>query len=523
MPEVEFVVAWPDGRAQRCISPSRSIEQAVVAGGRYPVAEFLRRTRAALTLGNERLRAIRGFGCSSASELIEQLEAAAAPLDPGAVIGVERVRLVRTPRRFPSPERIDGHRSVVIVGGGQAGLAASWALTQRGIDHVILERDRLASSWRSQRWDAFCLVTPNWQCRLPGHPYDGDDPDGFMLKDAIIDYVERYAERFGPPLLEGVAVTAVESAQDGRFAVATSHGDLTADHVVLAVGGYHVPRIPPIGERLPAAVTQLHSSQYRNPSSLPDGATLVVGSGQSGAQIAEDLHLAGREVHLAVGSAPRVARRYRGRDCVAWLNDIGHYRMPITEHPEGLSARREPNHYVTGRGGGRDIDLRAFARDGMSLHGRLLESDGARLRFAPDLEQNLDGADATAERIKDTIDRWIATQGIDAPQEARYEPVWHPPHDGATPLELDAGGVRSVIWATGFVSDWSWVKLDAFDERGSPEHLRGVTKVEGLSVLGLPWLHTWGSGRFAGIAEDALYVADRIAERAGAAAQSRAA
>ena len=524
MPEVEFTVRWPGGRTQRCISPSRAIERAVVAGGRYPVAEFLRRTREGLEAANARLRSLRGFGCSSASELIEDLAATAAPLPDDALVTVDCVRLVNTPRRVPAPEHLEGHRSVVVVGGGQAGLAASWELTQRAIDHVILERDRLASSWRSQRWDEFCLVTPNWQCRLPGHPYDGDDPDGFMLKDAIIDYVERYAARFGPPLYEGVAVTAVERRQDGApFTVTTTRGELTADNVVIAVGGYHVPRIPRIGGLMPPGVTQLHSSQYRNPSSLPDGAILVVGSGQSGAQIAEDLHLAGREVHLAVGSAPRVARRYRGRDCVAWLEDIGHYRMPITEHPEGPSARHEPNHYVTGRGGGRDIDLRAFAREGMRLRGRLLDCAGRELRFAPDLEANLDAADATMERIKDTIDRWIATQGLDVPEEARYEPVWTPPYDGGAPLDLVAGGVRSVIWATGFVPDWSWVKLDVVDERGHPEHLRGITPVDGLAVLGLPWLHTWGSGRFAGIAEDAGHVVEQIAARMGVRARAGAA
>ena len=167
-------------------------------------------------------------------------------------------------------------------------------------------------------------------------------------------------------------------------------------------------------------MTSLHSSEYRNPSSLPDGAVLVVGSGQSGAQIAEDLHLAGREVHLSVGTAPRVARRYRGRDCVAWLHDSGHYRMPIDEHPQGVAARREANHYVTGRGGGRDIDLRAFALDGMALHGRLTDADAGVLSFAGDLRENLDAADATAERIKDTIDRYIEARGIDAPAEARY-------------------------------------------------------------------------------------------------------
>ncbi len=247
-----------------------------------------------------------------------------------------------------------------------------------------------------------------------------------------------------------------------------------------------------------------------------------MGSGQSGAQIAEDLHLAGREVHLAVGSAPRVSRRYRGRDCVAWLHDIGHYRMPITEHPEGLSARREPNHYVTGRGGGRDIDLRLFARDGMRLHGRLLAGVGEELEFAADLAKNLDAADATAERIKDTIDRWILGQDIRAPEEPRYEPVWHPPSDGGEPLDLAASNVRTVIWATGFTPNWSWVKLPIFDERGYPEHERGITTMEGVSVLGLPWLHTWGSGRFAGIAEDAEHVVEHIAARATGRARTAA-
>jgi putative flavoprotein involved in K+ transport len=515
MPEIEFTVRWPDGRAQRCTSPSRSIERAIVTGARYPVPEFVRRTRAALELGSARLRELRGFGCSAASQLVDQLDAAAAAFGPGELVAIERMRGVRPRRRFPGPSIVEGHRTVVVVGGGQAGLAASFELTRHGIDHVVLERDRLASSWRDQRWDEFCLVTPNWQCQLPGHPYDGDDPDGFMLKASIIDYIERYADAFGPPLWEGVAVTQV-TREGNRFTVSTPRGALTCDHVVIAVGGYHVPRIPAIGAALSPAITQLHSSAYRNHDSLPDGAVLVVGSGQSGAQIAEDLHLAGRPVHLAVGSAPRVARRYRGRDCVAWLHDIGHYRMPIGEHPQGLGARREPNHYVTGRGGGRDIDLRAFARDGMRLHGRLLGAEGTRLAFAADLARNLDGADATAERIKDTIDRWILGQDIRAPEEPRYEPVWQPPSDGGEPLDLAAAGVRTVVWATGFTPDWGWVKLPMFDERGRPEHERGITRVDGLSVLGLPWLHTWGSGRFAGIAQDARHVVARIAERAGA-------
>jgi len=311
---------------------------------------------------------------------------------------------------------------------------------------------------------------------------------------------------------------------DGGFRVQTSRGELTADQVILAVGGYHVPALPRLAAALPPAITQLHSSSYRNPGSLPDGSVLVVGSGQSGAQIAEDLHVAGREVHLSVGSAPRVARFYRGRDCVAWLEDMGHYDMPIEDHPQGLAARREPNHYVTGRDGGHDIDLRAMARDGMHLHGRLLGVEGGRLVFADDLVERLDAADAVADRIKDAIDRHISAHGISAPVEARYTPVWEPPHapDDRRRLSMAHDAVGSVVWATGFRSDWSWVKVPAFDGSGYPVHRRGVTTVPGLYVLGLPWLHTWGSGRFAGIDRDARHVANAVAEHRAVEARAAA-
>ncbi len=512
MPEVHFTLRWPDGSAQRCVSPSRTIERALTEGGRYPCAELLQRARSALQAGSERVRATYGFACSSAAQQIEDLEAAAARLGvPGdGVVRVERLRRAPTRPRFPAPDELFGDHEVIVIGGGQAGLAVSWCLGEQGIRHVVLERERIGHTWRTQRWDSFCLVTPNYQCRLPGHPYAGDDPDGFMVCEQIIDYVESYAASFSPPLHEGVAVTEVAAALGGGYRVRTSRGVLTADAIVLAVGGYHTPRFPPMAAELPAHVTQLHSSGYRNAESLPDGGVLVVGSGQSGAQIAEDLHLAGRETHLCVGSAPRVARFYRGRDCVAWLEDMGHYDMPISEHPEGLAARKEANHYVTGRDGGRDIDLRAFARDGMALHGRLLGARGAQLELAGDLPRNLDAADATADRIKDAIDRWIESQGIDAPVEDRYVPVFEPAGDGGGTLDLDAAGIRTIIWATGFVPDWSWVKLDAFDDAGYPTHERGVTEVPGLYVVGLPWLHTWGSGRFAGVARDAEHLAEQI-------------
>lgn len=309
----------------------------------------------------------------------------------------------------------------------------------------------------------------------------------------------------------------IEVASDGDagFMVRTSHGNLHCGQVVFCVGGYHQPARSPLAEGFPAGVTQLHSSTYKNPTSMPDGGVLVVGTGQSGAQIAEDLHRAGRDVHLCVGSAPRVARFYRGRDCIAWLEDIGHYRMPIDEHPEGLSARHEPNHYMTGRDGGHDIDLRAFAREGMALHGRLREIEDGVLRFSGDLPKNLDAADATADRIKDTIDRWIDGEGIKAPVEPRYTPVWQPDGDGSAPLDLAQAGIRSVVWATGFHSDWSWVSLPWLDADGYPTHERGVgTRVPGSYVLGLPWLYTWGSGRFAGIQLDAEQVAGTVAQRA---------
>jgi putative flavoprotein involved in K+ transport len=380
----------------------------------------------------------------------------------------------------------------------------------------VLERDRIASSWKSQRWDTFCLVTPNWQCRLPEFPYPGDDPDGFMVKDEIIDYVEAFAASFQPPLYEGVPVERI--ARDGRsgFVLETGRGELHANQVVLAVGGYHRPALPEVASRLPESITQLHSSTYRNPSSMPDGAVLVVGSGQSGAQIAEDLLWAGRDVHLSLGSAPRVARFYRGRDCVAWLEDIGHYDMPVKEHKEGpAAARREPNHYVTGRDGGHDIDLRAHARAGMRLHGRLADASGAALQFADDLRARLDAADATMERIKDTIDGWIEKQGIDAPTEERYTPVWEPDDgEGGGELDLEAAGIRSVVWATGFHSEWSWVDVAGFTRDGYPRYARGVCDAAGLYVLGLPWLWTWGSGRFAGVARDAEHVVERIVQRA---------
>ncbi len=401
------------------------------------------------------------------------------------------------------------HRSVVVIGGGQAGLSMSYCLTRHGVDHVVLERDRVGHEWRDRRWDSFCLVTPNWQCQLPGFPYAGDDPDGFMARDKIVDYLDAYARFVNPPLIEGVAAVRLRRDRKGRYLVSTSHGELIADQVVLATGPYQVPLIPRLAERLPDELAQIHSSGYRSPEQLPPGDVLVVGTGQSGCQIAEDLHLAGRQVHLAVGSAPRVARFYRGRDVVAWLADIGYYRKAVNEFADADSVRFRANHYVTGRDGGHDIDLRTFAREGMRLYGRLARVSDTTLQFAPDLTHNLDSADAVAEGIKDSIDNYIDAHRIRAVSEPRYTPVWAPQHE-PTRLDLREVGVTSVVWSTGFGRDDRWIEVPVFDGRGYPTHDRGVTASPGLYFLGLPWQHTWGSGRLSGVADDAEYLAERI-------------
>ncbi|WAL62489.1 MSMEG_0569 family flavin-dependent oxidoreductase [Thermocoleostomius sinensis] len=408
---------------------------------------------------------------------------------------------------------MSNHYSVIIVGGGQAGLSMSYCLKERGIDHLIFEKHQIAHSWRTYRWDSFCLVTPNWQCQLPNYPYSGDDPNGFMKRDEIVRYIESYAASFAPPIKEGVEVLGVSKDKTQElFHVATSIGQYTAEQVVIATGGYHRPKIPSIAERLPEEVVQLHSSQYKNPQSLPDRAVLVVGTGQSGCQIAEDLHLAGKQVHLCVGGAPRSPRRYRGKDVVDWLDQMGYYDLSIDEHPQKEKVRTKANHYVTGRDGGREIDLREFALQGMQLHGRLKTIHRGRLEFWDDLQQNLDQADAVAESIKNTIDRFIETHQIDAPTEPPYQPVWQP-ESPALSLALDEANIGAVVWCTGYHADFSWVDVPVFDGKGYPGHDRGVTSVRGLYFLGLPWLYTWGSGRFSGIARDATYLADYITTR----------
>jgi putative flavoprotein involved in K+ transport len=409
-----------------------------------------------------------------------------------------------------SPLPLKPHYSAVVIGGGQAGLSASHYLGKHGIDHVVFEKKTVAHKWKNERWDAFCLVTPNWQCQLPDHPYDGEDPHGFMVKDEIIAYVDRFVRKVNPPVLEGTSVTSLEQAGD-IFTVESSAGTVTADSVVIATSLYSEPAIPRAAERLPGDILQLHTADYRNPGQLPEGAVVVVGSGQSGCQIAEDLHLAGRKVHLVTGNAPRCARFYRGRDVVDWLADVGQYDITIA-HDGMTKKKHDTNHYLTGRDGGRDIDLRKFALEGMTLYGRMKGVTDGKMLFEPNLKANLDGADRVYNGINALIDRYIAEKGIAAPAGSAYVPLWEPEIEPVD-LDLRAQTVTSVIWATGFSPDWSFVGLPIFDGTGYPVQRRGVTGIDGVYVLGLPWLWTWGSGRFLAVGKDAEHVVGHLAER----------
>lgn len=402
---------------------------------------------------------------------------------------------------------------VAVIGGGQAGLSVSWYLSQAGVDHMVLEAQTPVHAWADTRWDNFTLVTPNWHCRLPGYCYAGSDPDGFMTRDEVVAWLSGWLDTFDAPVRTHTRVTRLQHGADGGFELTLSTDDgqdtLSCAHAVVATGGYPIPVLPNYAGALSSSVTQIHSEQYRNADELPDGAVLVVGTGQSGAQIAEDLHLAGRQVHLAVGSAPRVARFYRGRDCMTWLAEMGLYDRPAGEYPGGKAAIEKTNHYVTGRDGGRDIDLRRFAAEGMRLYGALVDGHGTALRFSPTLRDALDHADEVYNSICNDIDAHIERTGAQADPPSRYTPVWKPDTEPTT-LDLHGAGVTTIVWAIGYRPDYRWIEASAFDGGGRPMQNRGITTVAGLSFIGLPWMHTWGSGRFLGIDRDAAHVAAAI-------------
>ncbi len=401
--------------------------------------------------------------------------------------------------------------NTIIVGGGQAGLATSYYLSQQDHEHVVLEQAAEAgNAWRNGRWDSFALLTPNWSTRLPGAEYQGDDPNGFMSRAEIVRYFEQYVERFRLPVRYGVQITAVEQNPNGNgYQVRADGTTFEAANVVIATGLYQQPRIPPFSAHLPAEIMQLHSGEYRNPQALPPGGVLVVGSAQSGCQIAEELYQSGRQVYLCVGSAGRAPRRYRGKDIYEWLSLSGFLDRTVDKLPSPR-AKFAGNPHLSGKDGGRTLNLHQFARDGVVVLGRIAGVQAGKVVLAPDLMENLAKADKfEAEAVK-LVDDYIEKSGLDAPEERL--PQLRDGYQAKVVSELDCrtAGIGSVIWATGYAFDFSLVKLPVLDGDGYPVQKRGVTNYPGLYFVGLPWLHTQKSGLLIGVGEDAAFIASKI-------------
>jgi putative flavoprotein involved in K+ transport len=403
----------------------------------------------------------------------------------------------------------------LVVGAGQAGLAASYHLTRLGREHLVVDSASIGDTWRSRRWDSFTLVTPTWTVRLPGLDRAPGDPDGFLPRDDIVSMLEDYATAFSAPVREGVTVTSVErSPTSERLVARTTDGPIEADNVIVATGFYRVTRLPAFAAELAPAILQIDTTEYRNPEALPPGAVLVVGSAQSGCQIAEDLQLAGRRVWLSVGSAGRVPRRYRGRDGLHWWNELGRFDLREDQVPDPR-GRFGPNPHMTGARGGHTINLHRFARDGMRLVGRIAGGRGTRLSLAPDLYERLTAVDAFASKLTAQIDALIASRALDAPP---VDPANTDEHDGLEgfeqplleELDLAREGISTVIWATGFVPDHSWIRLPAFDDGGQPIHDAGVTREPGLAFVGLRFQRWVKSDLFFGVGDDARVVVERL-------------
>jgi putative flavoprotein involved in K+ transport len=408
----------------------------------------------------------------------------------------------------------------VVVGGGQAGLAISYYLSQQRREHIVLERaPAVANAWRNQRWDSFTLVTPNFQVRLPGAEYRGSDPYGFMPLAEVVKYFDGYVERFHLPVRCGVEVFSVEKLGE-EYLVRTNEGDFEATNVVIATGLYQAPKIPKISLRIPSNILQIHSMDYKNPSSLPEGAVLVVGTGQSGAQIAEELYQSGRKVYLSIGSAGRAPRRYRGKDISDWLTRIGNFDTRVEElkSPEGKFA---PHPQISGKNGGESLNLHKFARDGVVLLGHVRDARDGQIILAPDLKETLAKVDQFEIDTLKLVDDYIIRTGPCAPPEdvPRLRDGYE--QEQITELDLNAAGISTIIWATGYTFDFSLVKLPVVDSDGYPVQKRGVTRFEGLYFLGMPWLHSRRSGILFGVGDDAAYLAAHIAARQAEYAQVR--
>ena len=402
---------------------------------------------------------------------------------------------------------------VVVIGGGQAGLAMSYSLRARRIDHVVIERGRIAERWRSERWDSLRLLTPNWQSRLPGYRYAGPDPDGYMSADEVVQFFEQYAASFGPPLETGVEVERVVHSGDA-FRIGTSAGEWCAPAVVVATGYCDRPAVPACAARLADDVCQLSPSAYRNPDQLPDGGVLVVGASASGVQLAAEIHASGRPVTLAVGHHLRVPRRYRGFDIMWWLDHMGALEERLDDVFDPDASRQQPSLQLVGRSDLPALGLPELHAQGIRLVGRLRSFDRAIAIFDDDLIATTVAADVKLAALLTRIDRYIESIGFEGVAEAAlpFAPSWTlAMPDPPTRLDLHAHGIRTVIWATGFRRAYPWLRVPVLDAHGEIRERHGITPVSGLVVLGLPFLRKRNSAFIDGVGGDAAVLAAHLA------------
>jgi putative flavoprotein involved in K+ transport len=400
----------------------------------------------------------------------------------------------------------------IVIGAGQAGLAASRCLTDRGVDHVLLERGRVAERWRSERWDSLRLLTPNWMSRLPGWSYTGPDIHGYMTAAEVATFFHAYADATSAPVIEDTAVVHLTARDDG-FDITTTSDRWRGANVVIATGWCDQPAVPAMASQLDSTIAQVAPSAYRNPGSLPDGGVLVVGASATGVQLADELARAGRAVVVAVGSHTRLPRRYRGMDIFWWLERIGSLDRTIDELPDPNIARHEPSLQLVGRPDQHNLDLTTLQELGVELTGRLTDVDGHHARFAPDLADTVARADLRLHRVLDEIDAHIDSTGLTA-EVLDPEPL-SPLAFGEPPerLDLAARGITSVIWATGHRRSYPWLQIPALDEQGEIRQHRGVTPIPGLYVLGQRFQHARRSNFIDGVGRDAAFVADHLVGR----------
>lgn len=396
---------------------------------------------------------------------------------------------------------------VVVIGAGQAGLAISHHLTGRGIDHIVLDRGEVAHSWRTERWDSLRLLTPNWMSRLPGHRYEGNDPDGYMTKDETISLLTSYGQAFGAPVRSHVTVQQVRARAIG-FEVVTDQGTWSCDAVVAATGASSEPRLPAVAADLPTRIDQLTALQYRNPEQLASGGVLVVGASASGAQIADELQRSGRQVTLAVGEHVRLPRHYRDRDIHWWMDTIGQLDERYDEVDDLTRARRLPSLQLVGSPERRTLDINALLAAGVEVVGKLMQIAGSKAQFSGALRNLVANADLKQNRLLDRIDEFATEHALDAELPDPIRPC--PTTLGHVPTELELGRFETVVWATGYRPGYSWLDRAAFDQRGRIRHDGGICELPGLYLLGVPFLRRRKSSFIDGVGPDAAELSSHL-------------